>query len=43
MKTKSTESNQLVTLDLAELATVTGGRYGINRPRHGSTTPKRRR
>jgi hypothetical protein len=35
--------NQLVTLDLAALATVTGGRYGVNRPRNTSTQPKRRR
>jgi hypothetical protein len=31
------------TLSLEQLATVQGGRYGVNRPRPTSNTPKRRR
>jgi hypothetical protein len=44
MKNASEPSqNQPVTLDLAALAAVTGGRYGVNRPKHTSNVPKRRR
>jgi hypothetical protein len=45
MKTenKPTTSKQLATVDLADLATVLGGRWGVNRPKPMSNQPKRRR
>jgi bacteriocin-like protein len=37
------EKKQIETLSLEELAKVSGGRYGVNRPRNQGTTAKRRR
>jgi hypothetical protein len=45
MKTenKPTTSKRLATVDLAELATVLGGRWGVNKPKPTGNSPKRRR